>query len=88
MLKPVNQIAIGNNSGLMEASGKDKDDGLELWDRVYFTHAVTTSQVSRKVQVYVCPLRRKGEVSAASMDPRTLYCEDSLWGTGKVLLYV
>jgi integrase len=29
MLKPVNQIAIGNNSGLVKASGKDKDDSLE-----------------------------------------------------------
>ena len=50
MLKPVNQIAIGNNSGLMKASGKDKDDSLEFWYKVYFTHAVTTSQASRKVQ--------------------------------------
>ena len=49
MLKPVNQIALENNFGLVEASGKDKDEGLELWDKVYFTHAVTTSQVSRKV---------------------------------------
>jgi hypothetical protein len=47
MLKPVNQIAIGNNSGLMEASTKDKDDSLEFWYEVYFTHAVTTSQASR-----------------------------------------
>lgn len=29
MLKPVNQIAIGNNSDLMEASTKDKDDSLD-----------------------------------------------------------
>ena len=47
MLKPVNQIAIGNNSGLMEASGKDKDDNLEFWYKVIFTHAVTTSQTMR-----------------------------------------
>jgi integrase len=51
MLKPVNQIAIGNNSGLMKASGKDKDDRLEFWYKVYFAHAVTTSQTSQKVQV-------------------------------------
>jgi hypothetical protein len=51
MLKPVNQIAIGNNSGLMEASEKDKDDSLEFWYKVYFTHAVTTSQTSQNVQV-------------------------------------
>ncbi len=50
MLKPVNQIAIGNNSGLMEAPGKDKDDTLEFWSTMYFSHAVTTSQTSRKVQ--------------------------------------
>jgi hypothetical protein len=51
MLKPVDQIAIGNNSGLMEASTKDKDDSLEFWYKVYFSHAVTTSQTSQKVQV-------------------------------------
>jgi hypothetical protein len=51
MLKPVNQIAIRNNSGLMETSTKDKDDSLEFWYTVYFTHAVTTSQASQKVQV-------------------------------------
>ena len=51
MLKPVNQIAIGNNSGLVEASKTDKDDSLEFWYKVYFTHAVTTSQASQKVQV-------------------------------------
>jgi site-specific recombinase XerD len=51
MLKPVNQIAIGNNSGLMETSTKDKDDSLEFWYKVYFSHAVTTSQTSQKVQV-------------------------------------
>jgi hypothetical protein len=48
MLKPVDQIATGNNSGLMEASGKT--DSLEFWYKVYFTHAVTTSQTSQKVQ--------------------------------------
>jgi hypothetical protein len=47
----MNQIAIGNNSGLVKASGKDKDDSLEFWYTVYFTHAVTTSQTSQKVQV-------------------------------------
>ena len=47
----MNQIAIGNNSGLMEASGKDKDDSPEFWYRVYFSHAVTTSQAFQKVQV-------------------------------------
>jgi hypothetical protein len=31
MLKPVSNIAIGNNSGLMEAYRKDKDDSLEFW---------------------------------------------------------
>jgi hypothetical protein len=51
MFKLVNQIAIGNNFGLMEASGKVKDDSLEFWYTVYFTHAVTTSQASQKVQV-------------------------------------
>jgi integrase len=51
MLKPVNQIAIGNNSGLVEAPGKDKDDSLGFWYKVYFSHAVTTSQTSQKVQV-------------------------------------
>jgi integrase len=51
MLKPVNQIAIGNNSALVEASGKDRNDSLEFWYKVYFTHAVTTSQTSQKVQV-------------------------------------
>jgi hypothetical protein len=34
MLKPVNQIAIGNNSGLVEASGSNKDDSLEFWYKV------------------------------------------------------
>ncbi len=51
MLQPANQIAIGNNFGLARASESNKDDSLEFWHRVYFTHAVTTSQVSRKALV-------------------------------------
>jgi len=50
MLKPVDQIAIGNNFGIAKASGKDKDDTLEFWNTMYFSHAVTTSQTYRKVQ--------------------------------------
>ena len=51
MLKSAHQIAIRNNFGLASASESNKDDSLEFRHRVYFTHAVTTSQVSRKALV-------------------------------------
>ena len=46
MLQPANQIAIGNKFGLARTSESNKDDSLEFWYRVYFTHADTKSQVS------------------------------------------
>ena len=53
---------MGNRFGLPGASANNKDESLELWHKykVYFIHAVTTSQASRKMQVHVCPLGRKG----------------------------
>jgi hypothetical protein len=47
MLQPVNQIAIGNKFHLSGASESNKDDSIELSHKVYFTHAVTTSQAYR-----------------------------------------
>ncbi len=50
MLKPVNQIAIGNNFGAVRVSGEGREDTLQFWCEVYFAHAVTTTETSRKVQ--------------------------------------
>ena len=77
MLKPVNQIAIRNNSGLVKASEKDKDDSLEFWYKVYFSHAVTTSQASQKVQVrdislFIRFAEKEGVTYKASVDTHTL----------------
>lgn len=46
----MNQIATGNNSGLMEESGNGTQDTLSFWVEAYFSHAVTTSKTSRQVQ--------------------------------------
>ncbi len=51
MIVPVNQIAIGNKYGLREVSGGRVEDTLKFWCEAYFTHAVTTIESSRKVQV-------------------------------------
>ena len=45
------QIAIGNNFGFLKASKSDKNDTLEFWCSMYFSHAVTTAESSRKVQM-------------------------------------
>jgi integrase len=51
MTKEMNQIAIGNNFGLMEVSGGRTQDTLSFWFEAYFSHAVTTSETSRRVQI-------------------------------------
>ena len=75
MLRPVNQIAIGNNSGMMKVTGDDKDDSLEFWFAVYFTHAVTTSQASQKVQIrditlFVRYAKKEGATTRPLWTPR------------------
>ena len=50
MLKPVDQIAIGNNFGAVTVSGEGREDTLGFWCEVYFAHAVTTTESSRRVQ--------------------------------------
>ena len=39
MLKKVDQIAIGNNFGFLKASKNDKNDTLEIWCSMYFSHS-------------------------------------------------
>jgi len=51
MTKKMNQIAIGNKSGLMEVSAGSVQDTLSFWFEAYFSHAVTTSETSRRVQI-------------------------------------
>ena len=75
MLKPVDQIAIGNNFGLVKPSGKDKEDTLEFWSTMYFSHAVTTSQTSRKVQardisLFIRFAEKEGVISRPMWTPR------------------
>jgi hypothetical protein len=75
----------------MEASGKDKDDSLEFWYKVYSPmrsrHHKPPKRCRSKISLCFAAQKRKG-IRMALMDPRTLYCEDSLWGTaGKPLLY-
>ena len=50
MLKPVDQIAIGNKFSAIKVSGEGREDTLQFWCEVYFAHAVTTMETSRKVQ--------------------------------------
>jgi hypothetical protein len=68
MLQPANQIAIGNKFGLARTSESNKDDSLELSHKVYFTHAVTTSQASRRCRSMFVRCADEEEVSAAAMD--------------------
>jgi integrase len=75
MLKPMHQKAIGNNFGLVEASGSNKDDSLKFWYKVYFARAVTTSQASRTVYIrnvslFVCFAEKEGVSTRPLRTPR------------------
>lgn len=72
MLKPMSQIAIGNNYGPVGASG---DDTLIFWCEVYFAHAVTTAETSRRVQMrdiglFIRFAKEEGVVARPLWSPR------------------
>ena len=75
MLKPVDQIAIGNKFGALKVSGEGREDTLGFWCEAYFAHAVTTTETSRKVQrrdlsLFIRFAEKEGVVARPLWTPR------------------
>ena len=75
MVKPVGQIAIGNKFGAVTVSGEGREDSLQFWCAVYFAHAVTTTETSRKVQrrdlsLFIRFAEKEGVVARSLWTPR------------------